>query len=53
MERKPLSYSLVLLVASVVCFAIATLSAVGVIQSAPVDWAYGGALAYVLSVLIP
>lgn len=47
--NRSLNLALFFLVASIVCFAIGLLVAVGVIQSNEDAWLSGGALAFVLS----
>lgn len=49
-----LSWKLILLVASVVCFVVALLLALGAFSGGDtLAWAFGGALAFVLSFLVP
>lgn len=49
---RPVNASLLFLVAAALCFAIALLSAVGVVTTDAIAWAFGGALAYILSLLL-
>jgi len=50
----PVTFKLLLLVAAVVCFIVALLLATGVFSGSSEDaWAFGGALSFVASFLVP